>query len=42
MWGNISADVAQATWTAVASQQDRAATAHSWVATTAAGAWQIG
>ncbi|EGR1204637.1 efflux transporter outer membrane subunit, partial [Vibrio parahaemolyticus] len=42
LWGKISADVDQAKWTAMASQQDREATAQSLVATTASLYWQIG
>ncbi|GAJ70084.1 LOW QUALITY PROTEIN: RND efflux system, outer membrane lipoprotein CmeC [Vibrio sp. JCM 18904] len=43
LWGGkISADVDQAKWTAMASQQDREATAQSLVATTASLYWQIG
>jgi len=42
LWGKISADVDQAKWSAMASQQDREATAQSLVATTASLYWQIG
>ncbi|MEF1310606.1 TolC family protein [Vibrio mytili] len=42
LWGKISADIDQAKWTAMASQQDREATAQSLVATTASLYWQVG
>ncbi|OEF25776.1 efflux transporter outer membrane subunit [Vibrio rumoiensis] len=42
LWGKISADVDQAKWSAMASLEDREATAQSLVATTASLYWQIG
>lgn len=41
LWGRIGADVDAAKWSAVASMQDREATAQSLVATTATLYWQI-
>ncbi len=42
LWGRVSASADQAKWTAMATQQDREATAQSLVATTATLYWQIG
>ncbi len=42
LWGKVSADIDQAKWTAMASKEDREATAQSLVATTASLYWQIG
>ncbi|WP_417760181.1 efflux transporter outer membrane subunit [Shewanella sp.] len=42
LWGRVSADVDQARWSAMASQQDRESTAQTLVATTASLYWQIG
>lgn len=41
LWGKIGADVDAAKWSAIASMQDREATAQSLVATTATLYWQI-
>ncbi|CAE6953519.1 Outer membrane efflux protein [Vibrio sp. B1FLJ16] len=42
LWGKVSADIDQAKWAAMASKEDREATAQSLVATTASLYWQIG
>lgn len=42
LWGKISADIDEAKWAAMASKEDREATAQSLVATTASLYWQIG
>ena len=42
LWGKVSADIDAAKWAAMASKQDREATAQSLVATTASLYWQIG
>lgn len=42
LWGRVSSETDAAKWTAVASEQDREATAQSLVATTASLYWQIG
>lgn len=42
LWGKVSANIDQAQWTALASQEDRESTAQSLVATTASLYWQIG
>lgn len=42
MWGKVSADIDAAKWAAMASKEDREATAQSLVATTASLYWQIG
>jgi NodT family efflux transporter outer membrane factor (OMF) lipoprotein len=42
LWGKVSADIDAAKWAAMASKEDREATAQSLVATTASLYWQIG
>ncbi|KFZ36049.1 RND transporter [Shewanella mangrovi] len=42
LWGRVSANIDQAQWAAMASQEDRESTAQSLVATTASLYWQIG
>jgi len=42
LWGRVSATADQAKWTAIATQQDREATAQSLITTTATLYWQIG
>ncbi|MGP8308722.1 efflux transporter outer membrane subunit [Vibrio sp. YIC-376] len=42
LWGKVSADIDEAKWAAMASKEDREATAQSLVATTASLYWQIG
>ncbi len=42
LWGRVSANIDQARWSAMASQQDRESTAQTLVATTASLYWQIG